>query len=132
MFLKRNSGSVAVRGIACRNYLLDLLIRDEATGETAWANDYDVSAVPAPFSFEMKLQITGRYYHSAHGYVDLDTGTPLQIDHNEDWPFGGTLIVLGEDNGYVRLVFNIDGYCLLRADFDGDGIFDMEDEHWFD
>lgn len=107
----------------------DILMRDDATGQVEWANDYTTVATPSASG--MDVTITGRYYDPDEGYVDIRTNSFLHYEDPYDWPVQGTLIVTGYASTQIYMVFNMEGLCRLEGDLDGDDEVDWMDDYWF-
>ena len=72
----------------------------------------------------VEMSIWGRYYHPDHGYVDIVTDIPFQIDYDDDWPYLGQMTLTGAANSKVRITAISNTQYSMEVDPDGDDLFD--------
>lgn len=104
---------------------MNMVLLDESSGKMQWFKDY---IVKSSYGYEFMTQdISGRYFHSDHGFVDLTTDATIVIDYRYEWPRQGTITFSGSGRTSVRLTFEQDR-IFVGADLDGDNIVDLQDE----
>ena len=108
-------------GASSGSALLDLVLRDEFSGETVWIDDYTVT-VTRGADYE-DADLSGRIYLSNHGYVDIATTTSFRSYAGYDIPSRGRMVVRGAGGNSARLTV-IEGIPVssgyyVEADFDG-------------
>jgi hypothetical protein len=101
--------------------LLDLVLRDEGSGETVRIDDYQV-AITYGADYE-DADLSGRIYLSNHGYVDVSTATAFRSYAGYDIPSRGQMIVTGAGGNSARFTV-IEGVPVssgyyVEADLDG-------------
>lgn len=96
--------------------------RNNNTGLVEWLNNLTL-IVEDNFSF-VQLTITGRYYHPDHGYVEVVTNTPFQIDSADEWPNVGQMTITGDSGGKARLTAVSNTQYTLEVDAEGDDIYE--------
>jgi len=73
------------------------------------------------------VSVSGRLYHYLHGFVDVETTTPLHYPSVEPLLYpesGGPLIYTGESNKKLRLTPVDATLVTVEADTDGDGFYE--------
>lgn len=100
------------------NYVL----RDNVTLDTFWINNYVIRVTYGLPNDTATL--TGRYYDSDYGFVDITNPTLLTVPDTIR-PTGGALLFTGL-NSKARLTFNPDMSGLLELDANNDGIFETD------
>ncbi len=95
-------------GTNTRTQTISLVAQDSASGIQAKLQNYTLTAVYSPswqFVTSYTLAISGRYYHSSFGYVDISTTTPLVFANATDlYPSsGGPLVLRGANGSYVQV-----------------------------
>ena len=108
------SGSPSVASLA-------MLMKD-SSGEVFWVRDYTLSITEGVDYVD--LEVSGKFYHPTHGYVDLSTKTPVRTYNIYRWPSSGELEIVGGENTTARLIVLDANYCQIFADINGDGIDD--------
>jgi hypothetical protein len=79
----------------------------------------------------LEMTITGRYYHPQHGYVDVVTNTPFQINVADQWPYLGQMTLTGASNSKSRLTALDKTQYSLEVDENGDDIYEtLTVENW--
>lgn len=87
---------------------------------------------------DTQIEISGRFYHPAHGYVEVATTTPFLIPFGSVVPTSGSLTatgaaVPGAGNGKATLTAIGGGRYQLQVDADGDGTFEQSSTgNWAD
>lgn len=99
---------------------LNYVMRDNLQPKTYWIDNYVMPITYGVVSDEIGL--TGRYYDSDFGYVDISTLSPLLISV-EPMPNGGVLLFSG-NTSQARLSFNPDQSNLLELDGNNDGSYE--------
>ena len=103
---------------------LECLLKDKTTGNVYWANDYHLDIYEYPDRIE--VDISGRYYHPDHGYVEVSTEEVFVIYDEDDWPTSGILFMLGANDTKVKLTAIDETFCRIEADCDGDGDYEWD------
>jgi len=109
--------------------LLDVVLRNESSGETVWIDDYSVTTTYGPdadFNGQPDYEdadLSGRIYLSNHGYVDIATATAFRYYAGYEIPSRGQIVVTGAGGNSARLTV-IEGVPFsssyyVEADFDG-------------
>ena len=98
---------------------MDLYIQD-SLGHVCWIDNYHW-AITEDIGF-VSVEISGRFYHPHHGFVDLFTESPLIIDDGQIYPKDGILVLQGANNTEAKLIALNQTQCEVTADFDDDGI----------
>jgi hypothetical protein len=70
--------------------------------------------------------VDGRFYHPAHGYVDVTTITPFKIYIVDENPSEGILLIEGAGNTKARLTAIDNISCRVEADTTGDDFWDYD------
>jgi len=71
--------------------------------------------------------ISGRLYHSVHGYVDIATATPfLYANLTAVFPVSGQMVVTGAGNARIRLTAFSGTLVELALDLDNNGVFERQ------
>lgn len=84
---------------------------------------YDNLRNPTAFS----ETISGRQYHSVHGYVDIGTVTPLAYSTmTQAWPGSGEVLITGAANARIRATAASSSLVVLALDVNGDRIFETQ------
>ena len=73
--------------------------------------------------------MTGRIYHSVHGFVDVDTPAPLHFASlTQEFPGSGQLLLTGSGNGSIRVTAvstaGVATGAVLALDLDGNNTFE--------
>lgn len=100
---------------------LNYVLRDNLQPKTYWVNDYVMLITYGQVSDEVGL--SGRYYNSDFGYVDISTLSPLLISL-DPLPNGGVLLFSGQAS-QAKLSFTSGQTSLLEVDANNDGLFDF-------
>jgi len=101
---------------------LECLLKDKTTGKIYWAKEYHIEIYR--YADRIEVDISGRYYHPDHGYVEVSTVEVFVIHDGDDWPTSGILLMLGANNTRVRLTVIDETFCRIEADCDGDGNYE--------
>lgn len=100
---------------------LDYVLRDNLQPKTYWVNNY---VMPITYGLANdEVQLTGRYYDSDFGYVDISSLSPLLISL-DPLPNGGVLLFSGQAS-QAKLSFTSGQTSLLEVDVNNDGLFDF-------
>ncbi|MFO7688195.1 MAG: hypothetical protein R6V60_19130 [Desulfobacterales bacterium] len=110
---------------------IDMLMKD-SSGEVFWVKDYTLKI--AEGTDYVDIEVSGRFYHPAHGYVDLTTMTPFHTNTLDDWPSSGELMIVGGLGTKARLIATDENVCQVFADTNGDGAYDYDSGpiSWYD
>lgn len=108
---------------------MDVVLQDGVSGKAYWIHDYMVTFRLGYNYYD--VEISGQYFDPDEGYVDIRTEQPIRFDSNYDWPIQGVLKITGRDDAWVRMSYNLPGYCRFEADFDDDGQIDWTYDYWF-
>jgi uncharacterized repeat protein (TIGR01451 family) len=85
---------------------------------------YTYDNLVAPSSFT--ALISGRIYHSVHGYVDVTTNAPLDFDSlSQLFPGSGQFTLIGAAGSAVRAIALSATLTRLELDLDGNTVFDI-------
>lgn len=98
--------------------LLEMLMKD-SSGEVFWVKNYKLTI--AEGIDYVDLEVSGRFYHPTHGYVDLSTILPVRTYNNYEWPSSGELQITGGKGTTAHLIVSNENYCQIIADTNGDG-----------
>jgi hypothetical protein len=84
---------------------MNMRIRENGTGEIIWINNYTADVLTGSDVNGMyeEITISGRFYDPVHGYVDLNTITPLRVYEIYEYPSQGELRFDGLGGTYARL-----------------------------
>jgi hypothetical protein len=80
---------------------------------------------------QIEFEMNGRFYHSDHGYVDVNTSSPFVMENNDSQPNSGVMELTGE-NGEAggptkaKLTAISNTQCRVEADANGDGEYDYD------
>jgi len=69
----------------------------------------------------VQMTIQGRFFHSAHGYVDVETVEPLNIANGAEFPNAGALRLRNSGMARADVRFNDVDQLTLTLDENGDG-----------
>jgi len=105
--------------------LMTMMVRDNSAGKTCMVENYrmDMSG-----SYNVEMEISGRYYDPDYGYVDIETMETFVVMNGDDNPSSGVLVLTGKDNSSARLTALSNAQCRLEVDEDGDGDFKISDD----
>ena len=98
---------------------LDMLMKDNNSGQVYWANNYKLNT-SEDVDF-LDISLTGRFYHPAHGYVDLSTINMFRTCNSYEWPSSGQLQIVGKEDTKASLVVGSEYFFQVIADTNGDG-----------
>lgn len=106
---------------------MDILLRDNTTGKVSWVNNYSMKVWEG--SNYIEFELSGRYYNSDYGYVNISTPTRFRIYSNDTWPSQGVMIldgrtISGGGSTKARLTIISSTQYRVEADTDGDGAYD--------
>ncbi|MFZ0243977.1 MAG: hypothetical protein WAL90_20215 [Desulfobacterales bacterium] len=107
---------------------LDIVMKD-SSNEVFWVNDYLLTITQGMDYVD--LQVSGRFYHPTHGYVNLTTITPVRTYNIYQWPSSGELQVAGGASTTARLLVIDENYCQIIADTNGDGNYNYDSGHMY-
>ncbi len=106
--------------------LMNLNVRDNASGTVYRVENYGIGLVDTGSGFSVVIATGSRFYHPAYGYVLVEAvNQPLVIGYNDNWPTSGELLV-DEDGGAqsAKLVIpGTGGDYDLYFDANGDGAY---------
>jgi hypothetical protein len=105
----------------------DALFKDGVTGKVYWIKDYEMSITEGVdgTGYYVDLDIlSGAYYDPDHGYITVETTTPIRAYEINEWPSSGVIVVTGNYNKKVRLSAIDEIQCEIDADLDGDGSYE--------
>jgi len=102
---------------------LDMFMKD-SSGEVFWVNDYTLSITEGIDYVD--LQVSGRFYHPTHGFVDLTTITPVRTYNTYQWPYSGKIQVGGGAGTTAQLIAIDVNHCQIKADTNGDGNYNYD------
>lgn len=115
----------------------NMTAKDNQSGESFKVENYKVSVTVTKDAFDnvVSTEITvtsGKFYHSAHGYVSISTSTPMVIDGANEYPTTGVIVLTG-DGWTAELDFDDASptrlnEATLSVDFDNDTVFDASVE----
>lgn len=100
---------------------IGMLMRDN-NGEVFWVKDY-VLSISEGVDY-VDINMSGRFFHPTHGYVDLTTINQARIYNVYDWPSSGELQIVGADGTKARLTAVDENFCEIIADTNGDDNYD--------
>jgi hypothetical protein len=103
---------------------LECLLKDKTTGKVYWAKEYHLDIYE--YADRIEVDISGRFYHPDHGYVEVTTEEVFVIYDGDEWPTSGILLMLGANNTKARLTAIDETTCRIEADTDGDGDYDWD------
>jgi hypothetical protein len=106
--------------------VLNLFLRDNATGKVVWANNLTTS-ITSGSGYE-DVTFSGRIYLHDYGYVDAATPTPFHYPAGSIHPTSGVMILTGRNNAKVRLTANATD-CTVAWDLDGNGTYEGSVTH---
>jgi hypothetical protein len=112
---------------------LDMVTRNEGTGKTYWARDYELYFSYVSGTSDQELEATGRYYDPDYGYVDLATLEPLRYHWEDDYPYQGVVKLTGESPTSALAEFVSNAVYRVTCDENGDSQYDDFDTgivHW--
>ena len=99
--------------------IMDVLLQDNS-GKIYWIENYAWTVID--YGTHSTVEISGRFYHPDHGYVDITTTEPFVINADEDRPSSGVMVVTGSNNTKARLtVLSADAYRVEVDTGDGNG-----------
>jgi hypothetical protein len=91
----------------------------DSSGEVFWVRDY-ILRITEGLDY-VDLEVSGRFYHPTHDYVDLSTITPARTYYSYEWPSSGVLQIEGGGGTKARLITIVENYCQIIADTNGNG-----------
>jgi hypothetical protein len=112
--------------------LCDYLVRDNNTGIVYMYSDCTNEMIDT--GTEVRMSLSGRFYHPDYGYVDVNTDPdhPILMRYDEEWPYMGVVIALGEASSLMVNCEGMDSLTYtLSVDADGDGNYEsVTIENW--
>lgn len=114
-FALSGSTNLATVG-STRTVTMTVVMSDSATGHSYWINNYTTVLSGS------SLTISGRYYDSVHGFVDVSTLTPLTASASDAMPTAGQMLFTGANGSKARLTFSATGY-VVEVDAAGNGSY---------
>lgn len=125
------SEEITLKGVISINFAykpavmsMDFTAKDAITEKMFWINDYKTQILDK--SSYVQFTISGKLFHSDHGYVVLTTPVPFILYNNDDYPSAGILRIHGLNGTKAELRAINDTNCQLKADCDGDGTYETE------
>ena len=103
-------------------FQMNLVLRDNNTGETAWVNNLNMVMEDGAGYFD--ATVSGRYYDHELGYVDITTETPLRTFDGDEWPSSGSFVIEGANGGKARVTALSETTFQLEVDADGDNDYE--------
>jgi hypothetical protein len=97
--------------------VMNVLLED-ASGKTFRIDNYTWTVID--YGTYSTVDISGRFYHPDHGYVDIVTTEVFVINQGQDSASSGVLVVTGKDNTKARLTVLSTNSFLVEMDI-GDG-----------
>src|ERR1051325_10183640 len=77
------------------------------------------------FGVGINETVSGRVFHSAHGFVDINTTVPFHFDNfSQEFPSTGQLVLTGANRAAIRLTALSTKLLSLGLDLNGDGVLD--------
>jgi hypothetical protein len=83
-----------------------------------------VIKISSPFA-AASLEISGRFYHSLHGYVDISTPVPFQMG-STGTIIEGEFMVTGTNQSKAKMTIVSNQEYKISVDSDGDGTFEWD------
>jgi len=103
------------------------MVMKGASGRTYWFRDYRIDNIYDNYS-QTTQTISGRYYDSSEGYLDITTPVPTVSRSTAPWPVQGTVNLSGKSGSWVSLSF-AHRSLKIEADTDGSSGVDWSVEH---
>ena len=97
--------------------------QDPNSGKVFWIDNYTIRIVE--YAGYEEIDMSGTFYHPDHGYVTLSTVDPFVLNDGDEWPNGGTMVVIGANNSKVKLTALSNLTCSVDVDVDGDGVYEL-------
>lgn len=108
--------------------VMNYTVRDNTTGTVVMLENYRV--VATDLVTEVRVTISGKFYHPDYGYGVISTIQPLLIRYTDDWPYSGQYVVTGDSSSLRVTAINSAQYT-LEVDEDGDGVYEtVTTESW--
>ncbi len=107
--------------------VMDIVMKDTNSSQTFMYDDYTTEVTQG--DSYTQFTISGRFYHSDYGYVNISTSEPFIMNTGNTWPSSGVTQVEGAvgsagGNTMSRLTAIDSSYYEISADTNGDGSFD--------
>jgi hypothetical protein len=102
---------------------LDMYMKD-SSDEVFWVNNY-ILRIAEGLDY-VDLEVSGRFYHPTHGYVDLSTIAPVRTYNSYEWPSSGILQIVGGGGTAAQMMVIDENYYKVVADTNGDGKDDYD------
>ncbi len=122
------SGDVFIDDITAseQTMVMDMVMQDNISGQMVKMQDYRMTLIEE--LTYTSVTMSGQFYDSEQGYVDLVTLSDLLVDHNSEWPRAGVIKATGEA-GCNAILTALDGATYrLEVDEDGNGEFEHTEE----
>lgn len=100
---------------------INLLLVDQILDETYKLENFVMTLTYGETYLD--LEISGRYYDPAFGYVDIETPLAVRTSYTASSPSQGILLFTGQGGSQARLTFNSDGTSTVAVDLLGNGNF---------
>jgi hypothetical protein len=102
---------------------MDFVAQNNSTGEQVKLENYSMVVTETGLD-EFNVTLSGRFYHSDYGYVDITTPQTLYYDYSSSmWPYAGQILLDGDSSAARATCINSTQYT-LEVDEDGDGTYD--------
>lgn len=102
---------------------MNLVVRNNASGKTFKFENYRLDITEGRSSETFTL--SGRFFSSDEGFIDLRTPTPFFILSSSEFPSSGVLEISGLDGTQARLTALSTLEFQLEVDADGNGVFEF-------
>lgn len=119
--------SQAFIGTNSTRLIANMVTRDEFAGGMTKTQDLVIDRtfddIFAPSSYTES--ITGRYFHSVHGYVDISTVVPFNISSaNQFIPDSGEYLFVGDLGASIQVIAIPNSVLLVNLDLNADSSFE--------
>ena len=104
---------------------VDFLVLNSATGKVHWTNNvvFNITTTINGTVTSRDVTVTGRFYDSDNGYVDITTPTPLHFVGMDTSPSSGVLLLTGANNTKIRLTALTNVTYRVEGDTIGSGTY---------
>jgi len=106
---------------------MNMLLKDNTSGNVYKLENYVMTTTEG--STYIDIEVSGKYYDPAYGYVDISTPSPLRIFDTDDWPSQGLMVLtgntgMGGGSTKAKLTALSSTQYQVEADTNGDGTYD--------
>ena len=106
------------------SFTMNMDFRDNIKNVTFKLENYVAAVVEDASKTFADIQLSGKIYHSVHGFVAVSTTTALRAYAADDYPTSGVMKLVGTSNSAVIVTFTSNDTYTLQIDSNGDATYE--------